>query len=171
MLPAWITTHQVDIFLWVFGPVWVWIAGRIGSQIKAWHASRSEASARMRLDYLKRSLRNPPKLYDSLAFIICFLPFPWAIVALVLTLQLSPVHPIGPPPFDPEIGRKIGHGLEWALSFCSYLILATISYHGFRVAWRMRWGAEHYADTYKKGIEQSIEKLKKKFPRLDAADA
>jgi len=166
MLPAWTTRPEFTLFLALTSPVWYWIVTGIGRRIRSWHASLTEATARRNLDYLQQSLKNPPKLLESLAFIICALPLPFAVAFTALALYFNPFPKNPTPPFDPQVTHVIARDIIWFMSVFAYAIFAVLTVHGIKVAWRMRWGAEHYADTYKKDIRKRIVKLKRKFPQL-----
>jgi hypothetical protein len=166
MLPGWFTKLEslFRTILWVFGPFFGWWVSKvILRRVEAWHAARSETTARASLIYLYKALENPPTLLESLAYIICFLPLPIALTSALLSTYFDPFLR---PHSDFLLPPEIGAAFVSLLSFVSYLIFGVLTVHGVTVAYRLRHGEARYSDNYKAEIQKRIDRLKKKFPGL-----
>ncbi len=155
--------------LWFLGPFLAWFVGRfIIQRIESWHAAQTEANAKASLTYLYQSIENPPTLLSSVAYLVCFLPLPIFLTALVLTLYFS-LRPSYPPvyPFDPHLAQSIRHNTLSFLSFCIYGLFGVLTVYGIKVAYWLRHGEARYAENYRAGVQKKINRLKKKFPQLN----
>jgi hypothetical protein len=155
--------------LWLLGPFFTWFVGRaILRRYEAWQAALSESKARATLTYLYKALDNPPTLLESLAYIICFLPVPFFVVALCFTLYFLPPRPHWFPtaPLDPDTARLIRGATGLVLSLCLYSVFGVLAAHGIRTAYHLRHGQAQYHANYRAGIQKQIDKLLKKFPKL-----
>jgi hypothetical protein len=77
MLPDWLTKPNAWLLMLLSTFLTLLVDGLI-HRGRAWYASRSESTAKARLTYLYKMLAEPPTLLESLAWIICFLPLPFA---------------------------------------------------------------------------------------------
>jgi hypothetical protein len=154
------------IVLYVTAPAWVWFAGWLKSR----YESRSELAARVRMEYLQNKVEHPPTLVESLAFIICFLPLPFAMAMVWPVLYFSPPPPAWLPtvqdPRTAHVGIEIVREVLFLVFFCTYTLFGVLTVHGIYVAFLLRHGAAHYADNYKTGVQKRINKLRKKYPHL-----
>jgi hypothetical protein len=169
MLPSWLTKPETifSMVLWFTSPLWFYLLARIGQRLWSWHASRSEWAARERIQFLRYQMENPPTLVESLAYIICFLPLPFFLVFLGLTLYLSPPPPSWFPRMqDVHRVQEIGDSFFAVIFFLCYTLFGMLTVHGISVLFRLRHGAAQYADHYRLERERRIEKLIAKFPRL-----
>ena len=166
MLPDWFTKpeslYRTGLFL--LSPVYVWLAGKTVRYVRAWHESRTESVARVRLAVLYKALENPPTLLESLAYIVCFLPLPIASVLIFFVIYFAPPPPALP--LNPRLGHEIFDTLSFLLFFSNYVLFGLLATHGIRVAYRLRHGEARYAENYKATVQKQINQLKKKFPRL-----
>lgn len=169
MLPDWLTKPEslFRTLLWLLSPLYVWLAGKVVRYAGAWHVSRTESAARVRLASLYKLLQNPPTLLESLAYIVCFLPLPIVVTVALLFAYFAP-----PPPslhlirIDPRLAQKMGETMFSIFFLLNYMLLGLLAIHGIAVAYRLRHGEARYSDNYKAGIQKRIDRLKKKFPRL-----
>jgi hypothetical protein len=167
MLPIWMTKPE-SIFwiaLWLTSPLWTWLVGWIVRSVMSFHASRTESTARASLVYLRKSLQNPPTLLESLAYIVCALPVPIAVAMVTVTLYFFPSTPPYPHPI-PAV-HVIVSFVIFIFFLCCYLVFGVLTVHGIIVAFRLRHGESRYADNYKAETQKRIDKLTKKFPRLN----
>ena len=171
MLPDWLTKPEVIfaiVLALLISPLWTSLTRWIWRHLVSWHASRSEFAARKNIEYLQRKFEHPPTLVESLAFIICFLPLPFALAMAALTVYVLPPPPSWFPTLadDPHMGQGVVRTFLVLVCLSSYALFGTLTVHGIQIAFRLRHGATHYADNYRAGIEKRINKLKKKFPQL-----
>jgi hypothetical protein len=165
MMPDWLAKPNAW-FLLVFSPFLTLLVEGIIRRGLAWHASRSESTAKASLTYLYRAQAEPPPtLLESLGWIICFLPLPFAIASLLLFMHVAPTSP-GPPIIDARLAQKIGDALLAVLFICTYIVFSLLTVHGVKLAYLLRHGQARYHEHYRAGIRKRIEKIKKKFPRL-----
>src|SRR6267154_4634193 len=139
MLPDWFTKPE-SLFrtaLWLLGPFLTFFIGRvILRRYESWEAARSEASARINLDFLLYALDNPPTLLASVAYIICFLPLPIAI-GMVLSAGYL-VHFRNPfTAIFPRISPEVAGTILSSVFFVNYILFALLTVHGIRVAYRL----------------------------------
>jgi hypothetical protein len=165
MFPDWLKKPEMifAMVLWLTSPLWGWFVGRV----RSWYAAQSESAAQSSMEYLRRKIEHPPTLVESLAIIICFLPLPITMAMVSLLLYFSPQ----PPPWfpriqDPRVAHEFARTVLMVVFFSAYTLFGALTVHGIQVAFRLRNGAAHYADSYKAGIQKRIDKLKKKYPRL-----
>jgi hypothetical protein len=155
--------------LWLLGPFFTWFVGRaILRRYEAWEDARSESTARTTLTFLYKALDNPPTLLESLAYIVCFLPLPFFVVALCLTLYFSP-----PPPhwmiifpLAPDTAHQAIGVIGLVVSLCCYSVFGVSMFHGIRTAYYLRHGQARYHANYRAAVQRRIDKLLTKFPRL-----
>jgi hypothetical protein len=169
MLPSWLTKPEMifAIVLWFTSPLWFFFTAWLWQRGRSWNASLSERAAQQSITYLKNQMEHPPTLAESLAFIVCFLPLPFFLVFLALTLYIMPAFPLPLPHIqDVHLAHEIVRTSLIFLFFPMYTLFGVLSVHGIQVAFRLRHGAAHYADNYRMGIQKRIDKLKKKFPQL-----
>jgi hypothetical protein len=152
--------------LWFTSPLWFFLTAWLWQRGRSWSAFQSERAAQQRIAYLKYQMEHPPTLVESVAFIICFLPLPFFLVFLALTIHFAPAFPFVPHMQDVQLAHEITRTLLILLFISMYTIFGLLTVHGIKVAFRLRHGAVHYADHYRMEREKRIEKLKKKFPRL-----
>ncbi len=168
MFPDWLTKPEMifAVVLWLTSPLWGWFVQRA----RSWYASRSELSARARMEYLQQKIVRPPTLVESLAFIICFLPIPFTMAMVWPVLYFSPPPPSWLPkvqdPHTAHVGIEIVREVLFLVFFCTYTLFGVLTVHGIYVAFLLRNGAANYADNYKAGIQKRIDKLRKKYPQL-----
>lgn len=170
MLPDWFTKPEslYRTMLFLTSPLYVWLMGKAVRHMKAWHASRTESVARVRLASLSRALENPPTLLESVGYIVCFLPLPIVVTLILFVLYFAP-QPAQPPHPDPRLAhlaQEMVGTFFFLLFFLNYLIFGALAFHGIQVAYRLRHGEARYAENYKAGVQKQIDRLKKKFPRL-----
>jgi hypothetical protein len=173
MFPAWLTKPESMfwIFLWLTSPLWAYVVEKVSKKIRSQYAASSEAMARDSLEKLDDSLRNPPSLNDDIAVIICFLPLPLALALAMTTAFLFPrVPPAWVMQADPHAVKVIALTILLVPLLSLYCLYALLTLHGFKIAWRLRHGARFYTDTYKKGIQKQIDKLRKKYPNIQLDD-
>jgi hypothetical protein len=155
--------------LWLLGPFFTWFVGRaILRRYEAWEEAQSESRARARLIYLYKALDNPPTLLESLAYIVCFLPIPFFVGALFLTLYFAPPPPhwLIAPPLTPDTAQQVFATIGLVVSLCCYSLFGVLMIHGVKTAYHLRHGQVRYHANYRAGIQKRIDKLLKKFPRL-----
>ena len=158
---------QIDNkILWLLSPVYVWFVKLVFSKLKELHARNSEHTARLRVEALKQQLENPPTLLGSVAYLVCFLPIPFALAMVVGTLYLVPFRGVEAPLLDPETAQWLWARILFYVCLLMYVIFATLSYFGIEVAWRLRHGEARYVENYNAAIQKKIAKLKKKYPNL-----
>jgi hypothetical protein len=155
-----------SMVLWFTSPLWFFLTAWLWQRGRSWHASRSELAARASIECLKHQMEHPPTLVESVAFIVCFLPLPFFLVFLALTLHFAPALPFVPHMQDVYLAHEIVRTLLILLFLSMYTIFGLLTVHGIKVAFRLRHGAAHYADHYRMEREKRIEKLQRKFPQL-----
>jgi hypothetical protein len=172
MFPEWFMKPE-SIFrtvLWFFGPFFAWFIGKIViRRVEAWHASRTELTAKATLPYLYRLMDNPPTLLSSVAYLVCFLPLPIFLTSLLFTLYFSPSGLL--PAFhslDPHLAENIRNGIFSFLFFCNYGLFGVLAVYGIKVAYWLRHGEARFAENYRAGVQKRIDRLKKKFPQLSS---
>jgi hypothetical protein len=169
MLPDWFTKPESEFrtLLFLTSPVWGYYVVKGLKRLESWNASITEGAAKSRVAYLRKELDNPPTLIGSLGYIVCFLPLPIALTALIMTLSFWPFpSPRLAPAVDPAVGAKILHGSLGSVFFINYVIFGTLAVHGVKVAYRLRHGEAQYAANFKAETQKQIDKLKKKFPNI-----
>jgi hypothetical protein len=168
MLPDWLTKPEslFRIGLWFTSPIWGWWVGKVLiRRVEGWHASRTESAARARLIYLHKALDDPPTLFESLAYIVCFLPLPIVLTSMLVVLYFMP-HPPSPFPLEPHLARAIAGTFISVLALCNYFVFGVLAVHGIQVAYRLRHGVARYGENYRAGTQKRIDRLKEKFPKL-----
>ncbi len=171
MLPSWLTKPETifTLALYITSPAWFYLFEWVRQRIRAWNASQSERSARAFILYLQEEMEHPPTLVGSLAFIICFLPLPFMLAFLAVVLHF--VRYI-PPPFpmphlqDTPLTREVVAAVLAVIFLPFYILFGLLTVHGIKVAYRLRFGAAHYADHYRMERQRKIDEIRKQFPRL-----
>jgi hypothetical protein len=167
MIPEWFKKPETLFWtlLWLASPFLTLLVGKVLRHVEAWHAARSESTAKASLVYLYNALSNPPTLLQSVAHMVCFLPIP---IALTMALLLMYVLPVRLPhlQLDPGLAWEIRATFLSLIFFSNYVLFGFLAVYGIRVAYWLRHGEARYGDNYKAGIQKRIEQLKKKFPQL-----
>jgi hypothetical protein len=168
MLPDWFMKPESEFrtLLWVTSPIWGYYVVKGLKRLDSWHASTTEAAAKSRLVYLRKELDDPPTLIGSLGYIVCFLPLPIALTAIMLTLRFWPFPAPQPAPIDPAVRAMVIQEIFGIVFFINYVIFAVLAIHGVKVAYRLRHGEAQYAANFKAEMQKQIDKLKKKFPDI-----
>jgi hypothetical protein len=170
ILPEWFTKPDTifKLVLWLLSPLYVWLAKKVWKKIEGWHALSSERAARIRMVSLRKALDNPPTLLESVAYLVCALPFPTALAMMLGVLYFVPFRPpsVGLVPLDPYTAEVVASTFVTALCFVNYLLFGVLTLYGIAVAYRLRDGEAQYAENYKKGIQKQIDRLTSKFPEL-----
>jgi hypothetical protein len=155
--------------LWLLGPFFTWFVGRaILRRYEAWEDARSELTARATLTYLYKAWDNPPTLLESLAYIVCFLPLPFFVVTLFLSLYFAPRPPqwMVVYPLDPDTAHRVVGVIGFVVSLSCYSVFGILIIHGIRTAYYLRHGQAKYHANYRAALQKRIDKLLKKFPQL-----
>ena len=164
MLPDWLAKPNAW-FLLVLSIFLTLLVDGLMRRGRTLYASRSESTAKARLTYYYKALAEPPTLLESLAWIICFLPLPFALASILLFLRYAPA-PTVKPVIDTHLSQEIGTVLLSILFFFTYLLFSMLAVHGIRVAYHLRHGQARYHEHYREGMQKQIDKIKKKFPKL-----
>jgi hypothetical protein len=168
MLPEWFGKPDTiyKTVLWLLSPVYVWAAKKSWRKVKELNDLTSERAARIRLASLRGAVDNPPTLLSSVAYLVCFLPLPIALVATVGTIYFVPFRPAPRVSVDPQVVATVVYTVLFVVCLINYVLFAVLTLYGIQVAYRLRHGEALYAENYKKSIQKQIDRLMGKFPGL-----
>jgi hypothetical protein len=158
------------LVLWLLSPAYVWLAKLVWNKLREAYSSSSERNARRQILSLRQELANPPTLLGSVAYLVCFLPLPFALIGAWAILYLAPnPRELLPAPFliDAKTGDFIVRSFFLLMSLTTYMLFGVLTIFGARVAYHLRHGEAKYVDNYRATIEAQIQRLKKKFPALE----
>jgi hypothetical protein len=169
MFPDWFTKPEAiyRTILWFLGPLLAYFVGKfVLPRAEAWHVAQTLEIARLNLKNYRRKLDNPPSLFEQVALIVCFVPAPVALIFMALVLQNPPNWMQHPRPIRPNYPQRVQSFCKM-LYLIDYVVFGVLGVYGVQAAYRLRHGAEKYAENYRAEVQKKIKKLLKKFPQLE----